>query len=318
MSAVVLLVLSACNVFKDGTIEVTCDDLPACSGADTTPVDSGDTTDTGDAPPVELGLGVTYAATDVDTWTVAAHEAPDLDVAFQRSGLGDFGGPSDYNPLTGRALVATAERLYVFGPEDDAIASHLMPTTAAPVDIVRTSFGAIVMTPTDLVYQEAPAEVPELIKAAGTVAGNWMFAFTDADRSTAFFVAASTTGEATLYAYLPSEGMTVRAKGFAADARAQLGGGGFIGPDGTISFCTVDGGVFALEDLEAGGATAMVQFAATSDVIRCAWDSTAGLYLGLQDDGALLIADPDSGDSSTRAALLRDGLVATSATFFED
>lgn len=316
MSAVVLLVLSACNVFRDGTIEVTCDDLPACSGTDTAPDDTGEPSDTGDAPVVELGLGVTVAATDTETWSITAHQAPDLEVTFQRSGLGDFGGPADYNPLTGRTLVATAERLYVFGPEDDAIASHLMPTSAPPIDLVRTTFGVLIFTETDIVFQEAPAEAPELITPSTPPSGVLLGAFTDAYRSTAFFVTTGKDGAGALYAYKPKEGMTLRAEGFTTDASSQLGGGGFIGPAGTISFCTVDGGAFTLEELEAGGGTAMIHFAATAAVIRCAWDDTASRFLGLQDDGTLLIAT-DAGDT-TQVALLRDGLVATSGTFYED
>ncbi|MFT4978144.1 MAG: hypothetical protein ACI8S6_004052 [Myxococcota bacterium] len=305
-----LLIFAGCHVFADGTVDVTCDDLPACSSV----VDTA--ADTGEFLATELSLGVGLAATDGERWSISAHEAPELSLTFQRSGLGDFGGPVDYNPLTGRALVATTQRLYVFGPEDDAIASHLMPTTQPPVALLRASFGALILTSGSIVYQEAPAEAPILIiPSTVTVEGPLLSAFSSSDKQTAYLISAGSTGAGALYAYTPGAGLSLVEEGFAPGVLTLLGGGGFIGPDNEILFCSVDGAVHKLTDLVAGDSEAMLQLAATADIIRCAWDETASRYLALQSDGALQVTST-SGET-TAVALLRDGLSATSGHFFE-
>jgi len=306
--ALVLLTLSACHVFSDGTIDVTCDDLPACSGTDTATVDTADT----GAPGLTLGAGVGYAATDGERWTLAAVDS-DLAVTFQRSGLGDFSGPLDYNPETGQATVATTDRLYVFGPDSDDIQSFLMPTAGAPAGLARASFGTIVVTDAEIVYQAATTAEPVQVAKTAAFVGNFMSAFSSA-AGDLVYVVSTHDGTGALYSLQPDTGIAVVAEDLGVLASRDLGGGGFSGDGGALSFCSVDGTVYEMATSSTGGVDAVAQAEAATDVIRCAWDSDTQQHLMLQADGTLLTVS-DSG--TTRTALLRDGLVATHGLFFD-
>lgn len=307
MTALVLWVLGGCHVFEDGSINVTCDELPACQ----TTVDTAE--DTG-MPLPELSLGFGYAAVDEDSWTMTAHNGT-LDVVFQRSGLGAFQGPFDYDPATGRGIVATADRLYVMGPDADSLTSHLMPTTLEPIDMARLSDGIILITEADIVFQETPAETPE-IKAEGWLfEGRHIAVFTDGDD--AYILNAGKDGRGDLFSYTKGEQLEFKAFSLVEDAQQDLGGGGFIGAEGAISFCSNDGEIRHLSDLIDGNQEPSLLIPTTDRVVRCAWDNEQQRYLALQEDGTLLVSASD-GATSEQISLLRSDMTMNHGHFFAE
>jgi hypothetical protein len=306
VTALILLTLTGCYVFTPGSIDVTCDELSDCQ-------DSAAGPDTGTVPPV-LSLGAGYAAMDSDSWSILAHDS-DQKVIFQRSGMGDFGGPFDYNPSTGRGIVATSERLYVFGPDADSLVSHVMPTLNAPIDIARASFGIIIATPRDILYQETPAEAPQLLTASSTVTSDYLSMVSDGD--SIYLLQEGTSSSGVLYRIRLSDGITQLTNDFGENVSEQLGGGVFLGPNSALSFCSVSGEVYSLVDLKAGDATPVVVHDATSPVQRCAWDDEARRYLALQSDMTLVVTSADN-TSSLQIALSQSGMAASSGHFFAE
>ena len=304
MTALIWLSLTGCYVFTPGTIDVTCDDLDDCR-------DVAGGQDTAVVLP-ELSLGAGYSAMDADSWTIVAQDS-DQQTIFQRSGMGDFGGPFDYNPSTGRGIVATSERLYVFGPESDSLFSHVMPTTRTPVDLARASFGIILITDRDVLYQETPAEAPWTL---ATDASSDYLSLTS-DGESIYLLQEGASGQGVLFRIRLSDGVTQVTADFAEDAARQLGGGIFFGPNSVLSFCSESGEVYSLADLKSGETVPVVTHDTSAPVLRCAWDEAAQHYLALQSDMTLIVTSADD-TSSLPIALSQSGMAAGSGHFFAE
>lgn len=293
--ALILPTLSGCYLLADGTIPTTCDDLPACAGADdSSPGGGGD--DTGGWGEPWPTQGVALSATDGESWTLSAFEPPYDAPAYQRGGQGSFAGPLIFDEAGSRAAIAAQGRLYVFGSTVDQISSYEIPSDEAPVAMawLPSAGGICVITPAEVFWQRASGDgTLDRIDTATSFDGARQDVFLDEDGTGMYLLTRSSSDKANLFHYTGATKETQVATDFVANPRLWLGGGGFIGPEGAVTFCSTDGGIHTLDTLVSGSTAPLLKIPGVSEVLRCAWDSSAGLYLMVTAAGEVYAVTPD-------------------------
>ncbi len=290
------LLLTGCNLFKSGLIEQTCEDLPdGCGGIDTQPGDdTGDTAPWVPENPYSLGLvlGVKQGA-QLALYAFDAERNGLLDAAIAVSQV-DQPGPVAYDPEQPRLmLVDNGNQQLLVATEGGSFEPVPMQAVAVGEDakvngLLMVDSGLYLSTTTTvLAYQPGDSQVARLASPSGVSSIQGLF---PAYEDNLFLLNwGQIDNQPDLYRFTIS---TTESRLSYEDFDDNLGRAvsGFVGPQAKPFVCSQLGGVYSVEDLQAGerGPAAfpdrddlndLIGVELLSGVSTCAWDDQAERYL---------------------------------------
>ena len=295
-SPLLLPLLTACHVFADGEIGVTCDELPDCESDADTDADLDTDLD------LELSAGVALSTTDVQQWLATAYAPPDLTPRLERGGPGDTTGAVAWSVDRNRLYLASDGVLYVLGASKTDITRFEIPTDEPVLDMEPVGQSLYLITESWLLLQPSPNS--ELERLNETSDGLQFLSMT-LDGDFLYIISSEGSSGPDLLALETATGARTLLHEDFASSNARINGDIFIGADGNLMSCSRAGAIYSLDAMLDGDTDPEVLSFVESnieDALTCGQDARTGRYMVISSASGLFLTTPGEAEIQVQIA----------------